>query len=580
MKNFVILFFFLFSRVVFCQALPNPAPSVFLTPVSTTVIANNWLAANSPSFTVPGVVTNSAGSLVSLRSVPYLALIGVAATALLVWTKSASDDTAKPYQVTRVVLGSDISSLSLPSRVGRKYFMRIEKGMGYFDKELGVYVDAFDKYCQNQSVPAIGSCDVEVDLPSADWYSTNIKSAMVYRAVFTNDAGKMYYDGANGGYSSLSFNTMKELCEFYKGSMQTSDDICEGFLIPDYIRSIGYTHMSLTSFSASPACPVPYDYTVDIDYEYIYERYGQQYVDNLQNALNEALRKGLSFCYSSNPRRLSDGVCDYVNNRGSFFTEDVDCRQHYDGGSSGASTMLRDGHVVSYGQDSNGLKTIVDVSPSFQSGKYFSAPSFKEMRVSISEETELGINDKELVIQGGKVISVEGFELPGAEISVPDTIPSTELSPSITTSLANTPAVRYSLAPDAGTSPGVNPGAEPGGEPNTNPIEWPDDYARRGEAEDAADKIVDAVMGDGEDIPLDVTVTDFDSSFFNGTFDNLSAWRVPNHSSQCPVGSFDVFDKTFLIDSHCALVQDYFSELSAAMIVVFSVLALFIVLRA
>lgn len=127
------------------------------------------------------------------------------------------------------------------------------------------------------------------------------------------------------------------------------------------------------------------------------------------------------------------------------------------------------------------------------------------------------------------------------------------------------------------------------GSPAPVTVQFPSDYARMGEAATAAQTIanalgpkIDAISETGTD-PDDPTIPEesqFDQAFFNGTFSSLKAWQVPAHSSSCPSGSFSFNGSTFVIDSHCQLVASYFGALEAAMMVVWSVVALGIVLRA
>jgi hypothetical protein len=113
-------------------------------------------------------------------------------------------------------------------------------------------------------------------------------------------------------------------------------------------------------------------------------------------------------------------------------------------------------------------------------------------------------------------------------------------------------------------------------------FEFPDDYARRGEAQAAADSINDVILGDFPP-PVDPALPDsseFEKNFFDKVFDNLKGWNLPPHFSQCPVGSFDAFSQSFTIDSHCQLAENYFGAFSGAMAVVWVVAALWVVLRA
>jgi hypothetical protein len=65
-----------------------------------------------------------------------------------------------------------------------------------------------------------------------------------------------------------------------------------------------------------------------------------------------------------------------------------------------------------------------------------------------------------------------------------------------------------------------------------------------------------------------------------GTFTALKGWNVPTHTAMCPTASFDAFGRTFVINAHCALIDSNFSIFRNVMTLVFSLSALFIVLRA
>lgn len=132
--------------------------------------------------------------------------------------------------------------------------------------------------------------------------------------------------------------------------------------------------------------------------------------------------------------------------------------------------------------------------------------------------------------------------------------------------------------------------------PAVDPITFPDDYARAGEAGSAAAQVVsklndvhadtsaikDALTSTGA-LPADPTIPtpdDFNSNWFGDTFNGLKGWSLPAHSSVCPTSSFTWNNTAYTFSAHCALVQDHFNALEAAMFVAWSVLALFIVMRA
>ena len=82
--------------------------------------------------------------------------------------------------------------------------------------------------------------------------------------------------------------------------------------------------------------------------------------------------------------------------------------------------------------------------------------------------------------------------------------------------------------------------------------------------------------------PVPASVDDLKIAGLDGgsTFSGLTSWTLPAHTSTCPSGSFNAFGKVFVIDAQCRLALDNLAPLRAAMIVSFTLAALFIVLRA
>lgn len=134
-------------------------------------------------------------------------------------------------------------------------------------------------------------------------------------------------------------------------------------------------------------------------------------------------------------------------------------------------------------------------------------------------------------------------------------------------------------------------GSETGGET----IEFPNDYARNGEAKAAAESInIElellrkdiAVTGDPPSDPTEPDADGFKKSFFDGTFDKLRAWTVPGHSSVCPTAdlSFEFYGHQFggVMSAQCdILLRDDIAEIaSSCFVVVWLLIALFTVLEA
>lgn len=63
-------------------------------------------------------------------------------------------------------------------------------------------------------------------------------------------------------------------------------------------------------------------------------------------------------------------------------------------------------------------------------------------------------------------------------------------------------------------------------------------------------------------------------------FPSLRSYVVPSHSSQCPVASFDAFNKHFVMDSHCTLAENIRVPAAAIMSAVWLIISVFIILAA
>jgi hypothetical protein len=79
-----------------------------------------------------------------------------------------------------------------------------------------------------------------------------------------------------------------------------------------------------------------------------------------------------------------------------------------------------------------------------------------------------------------------------------------------------------------------------------------------------------------EDTPTTASILD---PIFN-ILPEMRNFSAPSHQSECPTASFTLYGKLYTLDSHCSLFEKNRSVLATAMLLAFSIAALFIVLRA
>lgn len=138
--------------------------------------------------------------------------------------------------------------------------------------------------------------------------------------------------------------------------------------------------------------------------------------------------------------------------------------------------------------------------------------------------------------------------------------------------------------PASPTNPATSPLPAPSGSPLGNTgaaaqaITFPNDYARAGEAQASTAPLRDTSTVGDPAVPVAA-----DMPTFGKTFNNLLSWQLPAHSSTCPSLAFDLTMMklgTFTMDSHCTLIQGKTAEFQLAMGIVWTLLAMMIVLRA
>jgi len=125
--------------------------------------------------------------------------------------------------------------------------------------------------------------------------------------------------------------------------------------------------------------------------------------------------------------------------------------------------------------------------------------------------------------------------------------------------------------------------------PSGSTVTFPNDYARAGEAVRAANSINPKLDTLHNDLSVTAPVSDpvapvaGDLPTFGNTFTNLLSWQLPAHAGACPTPSVDLSTLglgSHQLTSHCGLLQDHSAPIHNAMVAVFTILALFVVLRA
>lgn len=148
-------------------------------------------------------------------------------------------------------------------------------------------------------------------------------------------------------------------------------------------------------------------------------------------------------------------------------------------------------------------------------------------------------------------------------------------------------AAAAQMLSESGASTSVSTGVAAAG----TTVQFPGDYAKTGEAATAAAGLgtkLDTLHGD---LTTQTTVADppaltgVDMPGMGSTFDAIKGWTLPTHTSTCPQPQIDLSGvlgagRVFTLSTHCQLAQDHFPVLQAAMMVVWTIAAMFVVLKA
>lgn len=256
-------------------------------------------------------------------------------------------------------------------------------------------------------------------------------------------------------------------------------------------------------------------------------------------------------CVPNYPRATPDHSKDYLRTGTTLQPVTVDADN-----AGSVLTQTSSGSYVLAGLELSGKPTRIEITPLVSGGSI----------VSYSTQTTSGMFTTvekldATIAPDGKVVSVSGTQAQG--------------NIALDTSTAVTGS---SVTTGAAVSPS---------QPIT--VSFPSDYAKTGEAATAADGIKTKLDTLHNDLSSTSNVADptepisGDMPGWGSTFSGLLGWNLPAHGSSCPTPSLDLAFMglgSHSMTMHCTLINNHFDALNTAMMVVWTVLALFVVLRA
>lgn len=145
-----------------------------------------------------------------------------------------------------------------------------------------------------------------------------------------------------------------------------------------------------------------------------------------------------------------------------------------------------------------------------------------------------------------------------------------------------------SLAVDPVTGT-ITPQAAPAGSATPSSslsnVQFPNDYNREVTQQAVLTKLgeIKDKMVETSTVPVDPvsrTGSEISSAFFPSTFTAIQSWTLPVHAAACPVITFDAFGSSYTVNSHCALIDANAPLLANAFLIMWTLAAMFIVLRA
>lgn len=168
-------------------------------------------------------------------------------------------------------------------------------------------------------------------------------------------------------------------------------------------------------------------------------------------------------------------------------------------------------------------------------------------------------------------------------------------------------AINATLQPSTGGSGFTvvpnDPSVIPADPVSTTGGNFPNDYANSTDIADAAASIninlaglgqkldtanghltnIEGSLSDTSDVVDPATDPELAVPSVSQSFNPLLNWSLPTHTSACPEAVFDLTDslgQVYVMNQHCALFSDNFAVLASAMLLFWSISALFVVLRA
>lgn len=275
-----------------------------------------------------------------------------------------------------------------------------------------------------------------------------------------------------------------------------------------------------------------------------------------------------SVCYLSNSRQvIADNACDIQRSGGSALAmiSDPECAAS---GSNAYMPIICDG--VTFKCSGRGLNNGRPVQFEIQAHANGGSTVQTQTQNSVNGQTQVETTTIE-VNSGGQVESVSG-QVQAGSIASP--------SGSTSTAASVVPTVDTGVAPFQGSTGTA-----------TQPITFPNDYARTGEAASASTGTQTRLDTLHNDLTAQTSVGDpvvpvaGDMPTWGNTFTNLLSFQLPAHTSTCPQPSIDLSSmfgagQVFTITAHCTLANQNAAPLSTAFAAMFTIMALFIVLRA